>query len=138
MTHAPKRTPGTASKAEAVEALLATLKHPAIPVIEAVRSVILAADPRIAESIKWNAPSFYTTEHFATFHLKARRGVVLVLHLGARPRTDVDLRASVAGGGLALDWKSSDRATLTFHDVAQVSRETRALTRLIQSWIRHV
>ena len=138
VTRPTKRRPSNGLDAETVDVLLATLKHPGRPVIQAVRKVILAADPRIKEGIKWKAPSFYTAEHFATFHLRAKTGVSLVLHLGARARPDVDLRSVIGTFGMALEWKGSDRATLTFRDVAQVRRETTAFRRLIRAWIRHV
>jgi hypothetical protein len=52
-----------------VEAFLAALDHPFKDGILRVRKIFLAADPRIAKGIKWNAPSFRTSEYFATFHL---------------------------------------------------------------------
>ena len=138
MKRSHQRPSSKSPEAETVDELLAALKHPGKPVIQAVREVILAADPRIKEAIKWNAPSFYTTEHFATFHLRAKTGVVLVLHLGARARPDVDLRSAIVSAGMTLEWKGNDRATVTFHDLAQVRREKTAFRRLLQAWIRHV
>jgi hypothetical protein len=58
--------------AAAVDAFMATLKHPHKPAIEEVRRVIFGADPSIAEGVKWNAPSFRTTGYFATTHLRAK------------------------------------------------------------------
>jgi hypothetical protein len=48
------------------------------------RQIILDADASIAEGIKWNAPSFYTSEYFATIQLRAKDGVQVILHLGAK------------------------------------------------------
>lgn len=82
-TKPAKRSP---SAPESVEAFLASLDHPFKQEILAVRQIILGADPSIAEGIKWNAPSFRTSEYFATFHLRAKEGVQVILHLGAKTR----------------------------------------------------
>ena len=66
-----------------MDAFLASLDHPFLREILALREIILGADPSIVEGIKWNAPSFRTSEYFATFHLRARDGVQLILHRGA-------------------------------------------------------
>ena len=58
-----KPTKRGASAPETVEGFLASLDHPFKQEILAIRQVILGADPAIAEGIKWNAPSFRTSEH---------------------------------------------------------------------------
>ncbi len=67
-----KPTKRSASAPENVETFLASLDHPFKQEILALRQIILDADPSIAEDIKWNAPSFRTSEYFATFHLRAK------------------------------------------------------------------
>ncbi|MEP6763256.1 MAG: DUF1801 domain-containing protein [Gemmatimonadaceae bacterium] len=69
-----------------VEMFLRDLDHPQKPAILLLRKIILSADKEISESIKWNAPSFATTEYFATFNLRAKQRVQIVMHLGARKR----------------------------------------------------
>jgi hypothetical protein len=70
-----KPTKRNASAPENVETFLASLDHPFKQEILALRQIFLGADPSIAEGIKWNAPSFRTSEYFATFHLRAKDGV---------------------------------------------------------------
>ena len=106
--------------------------------ILALRALILGADPRIAESVKWNAPSFHTSEHFATFHLRARSGVQVVLHLGAKPRPDAGVRAAIADEGALLQWRGPDRATATFRDQQDVTARGDAFVRIIRRWISFV
>ena len=120
------------------DALLASLDHPRLPEIHALRAIIRGVDPRIREEVKWNAPSFATTEHFATFHLRAKTGVQLVLHLGARSRPDADLRAEVADPTKLLEWRALDRATVTFVDGADVAVKGEALAAIIRQWIAFV
>ena len=121
-----------------VEALLASLRHPKEPEIRAARSLILGADPRVGESVKWNAPSFGTTEHFATFQLRARDGVQVVLHLGAKPRPDAGVRAAIVDSAKLLEWRGPDRATVTFHDMADVEMKAPAFVALVRQWITFV
>ncbi|MGB7815828.1 MAG: hypothetical protein WBL28_05710 [Methylotenera sp.] len=47
------------AKTITVHDFMANLAHPLKAEIEAVRSIILAADANISECVKWNAPSFY-------------------------------------------------------------------------------
>ena len=65
---------------------MATLEHPFKPEIEAIRRLMLGVDPGVREGIKWNSPSFRTTEYFATTNLRSKAGIGVILHLGARVR----------------------------------------------------
>lgn len=112
--------------------------HPRQPVIDALRAVILAADRRIKEGVKWNAPSFYTTEHFATFHLRSRDAVLLILHLGARPRPGVGMQDAIGESAVPLEWKGPARAIVAFRNLADVERYSAGLTQLLRRWIAHV
>jgi hypothetical protein len=79
----------------AVNEYMRTFAHPFTAEVEILRRAILAADPSISEGVKWNAPSYRTTEYFATTNLRAKVGIGLVLHLGAKVR---DLPAD------GIDW----------------------------------
>ncbi|WP_202840896.1 DUF1801 domain-containing protein [Luteimonas saliphila] len=135
---APTRHATAADTTAAVDALIAALAHPHKPGIEALRAAILAVDPAIAEGVKWNAPSFRTGEYFATFHLRARAGIALILHLGAKAR-------ALPEGGLDIDdpdgllaWLGKDRAQVVFADEADARRRIPALQAVLRQWIRAV
>jgi hypothetical protein len=49
-------------KSAEVEAFFKSLKPPSKSALLELREIILAADGAIAEGIKWNVPSFRTTE----------------------------------------------------------------------------
>jgi len=121
-----------------VDAFLAALDHPRKPEILALRRIILGADPAIAEGIKWNAPSFRTAEWFATFHLRAKTGVQVILHFGAKVRDKADARAAIADPRSLLTWLGPDRASVTFADLAEVEAKGSAFAAVIREWIRHV
>ena len=119
-----------------VDSFMAELEHPHKPAIEAIRRVVCGADPAIAEGIKWNAPSFRTAGYFATTHLRAKQGVGLILHLGAKvsdlPGVTID-----DPDGL-LTWLARDRAIVTFANGDEVRNRKAALEHIVRQWIRHV
>ncbi len=129
--------PHAVSSAE-VEAFLASLEHPLKREFLALRAIIRAVDPRIAESIKWNAPSFSTSEHFATFHLRNKAGVQVVLHLGAKPRPDTGMRDAINDPLGLLQWRGADRATVSFRDLQEIEAKQAAFADIIRQWIAFV
>jgi hypothetical protein len=119
-----------------VDAFMHTLDHPHKPAIEALRRIMRDADPTIAEGIKWNSPSFRTGEWFGTTHLRAKSGISLILHFGAKVRDLPGLTIDDPDG--LLKWLAKDRATIAFADVAAVEAQQAPLERIIRQWIRHV
>lgn len=132
----PKAVTPTATSDD-VDAFLASLDHPRNAEILALRRIILGADPGIAEGIKWNAPSFRTSEWFATFHLRAKAGVQIILHLGAK-KTDASPRQSIADPSALLEWLGDDRATVKFRDADDIESKLSAFADLVREWIGHV
>lgn len=121
---------------EAVDAFLAELDHPGKAEIEALRRIILGVDPSISEGIKWKVPSYRTTEYFATTHLRAKEGIGIVLHLGAKVK-DVGELAIEDPEGL-LEWLAKDRAMVKFADMADVRVKRPAFEAIVRQWIAHV
>ena len=131
-----KPTKRSASAPEDVETFLAALDHPFKPEILALRQIILEADPSIAEGIKWNAPSFRTWEYFATMSLRARDGMQVILHLGAKVRDIPGL--TIADPESLLKWLAKDRASVAFRDLGDIDAKRAAFTHVIRQWITHV
>src|SRR5262245_3699804 len=127
-----------ADSTEAVDEFMRTLDHPFKKEIEAIRKSVLGVDKTIAEGIKWNSPSFRTSEYFATTNLREKKGIGLILHLGAKVR---DLPA----GGVVIDdpaklleWRGKDRAMIVFASSADFKDKKSAFERIIRRWIVHV
>lgn len=116
---------------------MGALDHPCKPLIEAVRSAILAADTTIAEGIKWNAPSFRTTEYFATMNLRQKRGIALILHLGAKVREAPPGRIVIDDAEL-MKWLAKDRAMITFESLEHLEASRPTFERIVRQWIQHV
>ena len=132
----PRRT--AADSTPAVDAFMAALAHPMKREVEAIRRLVLAVDPTIAEGVKWNAPSYRTTEYFATTNLRDRGGVGVILHLGAKVRP-------LPSGGMPIDdptglltWLAGDRASVTFRDHDDLRAKQPAFAAVLRQWIAHV
>lgn len=138
MPRIPRAAAGPSASSGDAATLLAALEHPHTAAILAVRDVLRSVDPAVREGVKWNAPSYYTAEHFATFQLRHRDGVQMVLHLGARPRPDTGLREGIADPSALLDWRGPDRATVTFADRADVEAKRPAFEAVLRQWLTFV
>ncbi len=126
----------------AVVEFLRELDHPMKKEIEAVRKIILGASPEIREGIKWNSPSFRTTEYFATLNLRGRGGKAaqlwLILHTGAKGSAKAKDGMTVADPKGILEWLGKDRAVVKFEDAGDVRAKKGALEGVIREWVRWV
>ena len=128
---------GHARANAAVESFLAGLKHPLKKEIAAVREIILATDRSIGEGIKWNAPSFCTTEYFATVNLRSRDAVQLILHLGAKVR-DNTREISLRDPAGLVKWLAKDRCMVTLGAGRDIAAHRAAFQSIVREWIRFV
>ena len=118
-----------------VDSQLAVLEHPQRDAVIRLTELIRSADPRVKAQIKWGAPSFAIDEHFATFQLRAKKGVMLILHFGAKKRTDLPSRDSIANVAGLATWVADDRAVVHFEDLVAVEAKADAFVALIRAWI---
>lgn len=117
-----------------VDAYMATLEHPMRADVERLRSAILGADQRVSESIKWNAPSFYIEDHFATFNLHYPDRIQIVLHAGAKVNPDAQQFEIADSAGL-LNWAAVDRASVTFRSASEVDDQLASFLDILRQWI---
>ena len=126
----------------AVVEFLRELDHPMKKEIEAVRKIILGVSPEIREGIKWNSPSFRTTEYFGTLNLRGRGGkaeqVWLILHTGAKGSEKAKGGMTIPDPEGILEWLGKDRAVVKFEDVEDVRAKKGALEGVLREWIRWV
>lgn len=71
-------------KTREVDAWFARYENPMKDVVLRIREIVLAADPRIAECIKWQAPTFIFEGNLASFFPKSKQHASLMFHTGAR------------------------------------------------------
>lgn len=120
-----------------VDELMKTLIHPLKKDIDAVRKIVLSADRRIGEGVKWNAPSFHAGEYFATVNLRSTDAVQLILHRGAKVRKTT-ARLAIDDPANLLKWLDKDRCLVTLGSSAAIRKNRAAFTRIVQQWIRHL
>ena len=114
------------------------LQHPLKAEIQLIRSAILGVDPSIDEGIKWNAPSFRTTEYFATTNLREKAGIGVILHLGAKVRDTAPGGVAVRDPEQLLKWLAKDRAMIVFKDMQDFAAKKAAFEGIVRSWLAHL
>ena len=67
-----------------VDAWFERYDNPMKDVVQRVREIILDADARIDECIKWQAPTFTYQGNLASFYPKSRQHASLMFHVGAK------------------------------------------------------
>ena len=67
-----------------VDAWFARYDNPMKDVVRRMREIILDADPRVDECIKWQAPTFTYKGNIASFLPKSRQHASLMFHQGAK------------------------------------------------------
>jgi len=110
-----------------VDQYMDALDHPFKNEIAELRSIILAANIKLEERIKWNSPSFYYVKDLAAFNLRAKGYVQIIFIFYDGNMLD---EPSILQG----DWK--DRREARFYDMADIDQKKYALTRFINSWIK--
>lgn len=117
-----------------VTALVATLRHPLKPTLEALRRTILAADPAITEGIKWKSPSFYCDGWFLTIGSRKPTQLDVVFHCGAKVQSACTVAESVEDPERLLSWPSKDRALLSFQSDADFRKKKQLFRRIVAQW----
>jgi len=119
-----------------VDVYLKELDHPLKPVVIALRKCILGLNPSIGEEIKWNVPSFRTTEHFATLHLRASDQISVILHFGAKKRATAPSNIGIDDPQSLLEWLGKDRAMVAFKGEQDLAHKQAAFVEILRQWIQ--
>lgn len=113
---------------EEVLEYMSKLKHPLKAEIEAVRKIIKGSNKKIAERIKWNAPSYYYIDDFVTFNPRLLEKVHLVFH---HP-TIAGIKSKLLEG----DYK--DRRMAYFENMQAVKANKKELEKIISRLIKNI
>ena len=137
---AKRKTPKTrlAVSASSVDEFMSSLSHPLKPEIEAARRTILTADTRISEAVKWNAPSFKTSDFFATVHLRSTQTLQVVFHMGAKAKATAKTGVSIDVDPALIRWLGKDRCLVTLGAGAPFKKNLAALKALTKQWVTYL
>jgi uncharacterized protein YdhG (YjbR/CyaY superfamily) len=110
--------------AEQVAAWMDDLDSPLKPGIALLREIIRHADPRIAERIKWNAPSYHLGgTDIVTFGPRRGDKILLVFHHPAIVQVTSDL----------LEGDFKDRRLAWFSTMQEIEDGRKDLTRIVKA-----
>ena len=103
-----------------VDAWFRRYDNPMADVVQRIRQIVLAADERIEECIKWQAPTFVYRGNLASFFPKSKQHASLMFHTGAKiPGRHPRLEGS-GGTGRVLRIASIDEANAAKRDIERL------------------
>ncbi len=107
-----------------VDSWFETYDNPQKEAVARVREIILMADPRITESIKWKAPTFEYQGNIASFFPRAKRHVSLMFHKGA----------SIPGDHPLLEGDGDTTRTAKFADLEDIEAKRAQIEGVVRAW----
>ncbi len=120
---------------ETVDQFMARLDHPLKAEIEALRAIVLAANPDITEHVKWNAPSFCVAgDDRITLKLFPPSKIQLVFHRGSKVKDPAGFVFEDETG--LLKWLAADRAIATFVEMPEIEQKRAQLAGLVDRWVK--
>jgi hypothetical protein len=106
-----------------VDDWFAARAHPLEDAMQRVRRLILDADPRVTESIKWKTPTFSYNGNLASFN-PAKNLVSLLFHRGAE----------IPGDFPRLEGDGRLARVMRFADADEVDRGADELQAVVRAW----
>jgi hypothetical protein len=97
---------------------------PAEPILRRVRAVILKADPRMTEYLKYGTVQYAFAGDFANFVQHNEKKVRLMFNRGAR----------IPGRFVHLEGDGPSARFMRFADVAEVNQRAGELTKIVAAW----
>jgi hypothetical protein len=107
-----------------VDAWMTAYDNPQKPVVARVREIILDADPRIEEVIKWSTPTFVYKGNLASFQPRAKQFASLLFHEGA----------SIPGDFPRLSGGGEHARYVQVTDLADAEAASQELTAIVHAW----
>lgn len=118
-----------------VTAFLDNLQHPLRVEIESLRNIIMSADSRLVEGIKWNGPNYSVNgEDRITIRINPSNQLQIILHRGAKVKEQPKERILIGTYDI-LAWKENDRAIASFKTLEEIQRKSAMLKEIIVKWI---
>jgi len=100
--------------------------HPKKTIMQKVRRVLLAADKRMEECIKWKAPTFTFQGNLASFNPNTKKHVSLMFHTGTKIPGSFQY---LEGGGGTVKY-------MRFEAAEDVRMKKDELVAVVKAWIK--
>lgn len=123
-----KKTVGKPSDEDQVAAFMKNLVHPMKAETEALRQIIRSSNKKLAERIKWNAPSYYYKDDIVTFGPYRNGKVLLVFH---HPSV-----VKIKSGLLEGNYK--DRRLAWFDGMKKIKDNKKELQRILNELVKAI
>ena len=108
-----------------VDQWMAAYDNPQKASVQRIREIIMAADGRMEETIKWQAPTFMYKGNLASFFPKAKAHASLMFHTGAE----------IPGDFPHLEGDGDQARTMKFGDLDEVEARKGELEAIVVAWI---
>ena len=118
-----------------VTQFLDSQNHPFRNEIELLRFIILGANDKLTENIKWNGPNYcFSGEDRITMRIQPPKQVQIIFHRGAKVKEQPQNRLLINDFGI-LTWKENDRAIATFKSMEEINNSKLVLAKVVEAWI---
>jgi uncharacterized protein YdhG (YjbR/CyaY superfamily) len=107
-----------------VDAWFERYDNPMKGVVQRVRDIVLGADPRIDECVKWQAPTFTYRGNLASFFPKSKQHASLMFHLGAK----------IPGTHARLEGTGATSRVMKLGSVEEANAARRDIERVVKAW----
>jgi hypothetical protein len=112
------------ARSKEVDAWFARYDNPMKDVVQRIRTIVLGADKRIEECVKWQAPTFTYRGNLASFYPKSKQHASLMFHLGAK----------IPGKHPRLEGTGGTSRVMKIGSVAEADAAKADLVRLVRAW----
>jgi len=111
-------------KRKAVNDWFASYENPMKPVVMRVRDIVLGADARMDECIKWQAPTFTFEGNLASFYPKSKQHASLMFHQGAK----------IPGKHPRLEGSGDTSRVMKIASLAEADAAKAEIEAIVKSW----
>ncbi len=108
-----------------VDKYFGELDNPLSPLWLEIRNIILGADPKMEEDIKWGAPTFIYKGNLATFNPRAKKFVNLTFHTGA----------TIEDPESVLEGDAKEARVFRINSIEDLKSKQGGLVKVVKNWI---
>jgi uncharacterized protein YdhG (YjbR/CyaY superfamily) len=112
------------ARSKEVDAWFERYDNPMKDVVQRIREIVLGADARMDECIKWQAPTFTFEGNLASFFPKSKQHASLMFHLGAQ----------IPGEHPRLEGDSDKGRVLKIGSVAEANAAKKDIEKIVRAW----